>query len=223
MDLNYPEIIEQLKASFPEGTVQKRTDNQRAYIPNQIYTDRIETATNSQWNKEIRDSEINVPHGYIKVVVRIHIGPHWRDGVGLCTIDKSDSGDPKRLNNALERALSSAFLDAIDSWEMGWRDLAPHYRNDWGKNPGLAHLLSSTSLPVPGSDPALSNPKMSRRCIMGGCGEVLTQAEWDLLQRIPNLNVQKMTYCYPHLPNNFKRRLPADVVAKFDGKNRESR
>lgn len=52
-DLNYSEVIERVKARFPQGTVKQWDNNGRAYIPNQVYTDRVEDATNSRWDREI--------------------------------------------------------------------------------------------------------------------------------------------------------------------------
>jgi len=212
-ELNYQEVVEKIKARFPEGTVRKREDNGRAYIPNQVYTDRVEEATGSRWDREIRDVEINIPQGYIKVIARVAIGPHFRDGVGF-----SEVLDGKQLTNKVDQATNEAIREALDTWEIGWRDLAPYYQNekDWGSNPALRHLLDS-SPPPEGTDPGYQpNAKVDRICIFSKCGTQLTQAEWEILGKVPNLNRDKMTYCYEHLPAHLKRRLPDNVRSKFE-------
>lgn len=141
-EMSYSEIILRLKESFPNGTVKFRSDNNKAYIPNQIYTDRLEAATQGKWNKSIKDIEINLEHLYVKVIVTVTIGDHSRDGYGLAYIDSDSKGRPK-ISNTLDQAAASAFVDALDTWQMGWRDLAPHNKMDWGGNPGIRHLLDS--------------------------------------------------------------------------------
>ncbi|MBB3113374.1 hypothetical protein FHS18_005486 [Paenibacillus phyllosphaerae] len=210
-ELNYKEVMEKIKARFPQGTVKKREDNGRAYIPNQAYTDRVEQATGSRWNLEIREVEINIPHGYVKVVARVTIGAYFRDGIGFAEIV-----DGKHVTNKVDQATNEAIREALDTWEMGWRDLAPHYQaeKDWGSNPALRHLLDA---PPPESSAASSsqpNAKLERYCIK--CGAHLTYAEWDILGHIHNLNRHKMTYCYDHLPEHMKRKLPEDVRTKFE-------
>ncbi|MFD2614626.1 hypothetical protein [Paenibacillus gansuensis] len=212
-ELNYQEVVEKIKARFPQGTVKHREDNGRAYIPNQVYTDRVEQATGSRWDREIRDVEINIPHGYVKVIARVTIGPHYRDGVGFAEIS-----DSKLVTNKVDQATNEAIREALDTWEIGWSDLAPYYQKekDWGSNPALRHLLDSPPPPA-GTDPGFQpNAKLERYCIFAKCGVQLTQAEWDILGRVPNLNRDKMTYCYKHLPDHLKRRLPDGVRTKFE-------
>ncbi|MGU3473215.1 hypothetical protein ACLBWT_18970 [Paenibacillus sp. D51F] len=210
-ELNYQEVIDRIKARFPQGTVKQREDTGRAYIPNQVYTDRVEDATNSRWNREIRDVEINVPHGYVKVICRVTIGPHYRDGIGFAEITEA-----KHVANKVDLATNEAFREALDTWEIGWRDLAPFYQKekDWASNPALRHLLDS---PPPVPDVTLGhqpNTRVERSCIK--CGNSLTHAEWDILGVVPNLNREKMTYCYNHLPDHLKRKLPDGARLKFD-------
>jgi hypothetical protein len=215
-ELNYQEAITKIKERFQQGTVQFRQDNNRAYIPNQVYTDRVERATDSRWDRELRDVEINIPHGYVKVIARVTIGPHYRDGVGFAEIDKQADGTAKTLANKVDHALNEAVREALDTWEIGWRDLAAFYKKDWGGNPALQHLLESAP-PEGGYDPSVQpNAMVDHFCIFANCGARLSRDEWDLLCQVPNLNLEKMVYCYKHLPAHLKRRLPEDVRKSFE-------
>jgi hypothetical protein len=219
LELNYQEVVQKLKEGFPQGTVKFRSDNNRAYIPNQVYTDRVERATNSQWDLTIKEIEINVPHRYIKVIVTVTIGPHHRDGYGFSVIEKDAAGEPIRLANALDQAANEAVKTALDTWQMGWSTLAPFYKEDWGGNPALRHLLVSDPPPEPGdSFPVVPNAKIDRFCIFSNCGKQLTHDEWELLGQIPRFNRNKMTYCYEHLPNFWKRKIPEDVRKDFENR-----
>lgn len=216
-ELNYQEVIERIKARFPNGTVKTREDNGRAYIPNQVYTDRVERETGSRWDREIRDVEINIPHGYVKVIARVTIGPHYRDGVGFAEITTEANGKPKQLSNKVDLALNEAVREALDTWQIGWRNLAVYNQNDWGGNAALRHLLDSAP-PDNMNDPDKQpNAKMERFCIFADCGVQLSREEWALLGKVPNLNREKLTYCYKHLPAHMKRKLPQNIRDRFEG------
>lgn len=211
--IDYTKAIEQIKARFPVGTVQTRNDNQNAYIPNQVYIDRVEKATSSQWSREVRDVEINVPHGYVKVIVRVTIGDYFRDGIGFSEIDKN-----KSIANKIDLATAEALREALDTWQIGWMDLAPHYQGakDWGSNPALRHLLAS----APGAEGNIkevqSHSLVPHQCIYTGCGKQLSRDEWEFLTVIPGLNLEKMKYCFQHIPNHLKKRAPQDQIEKYE-------
>ncbi|MDN4067680.1 hypothetical protein QYF50_07210 [Paenibacillus vini] len=206
MSQDFSEIVQELKRKFPEGTVVFRSDNNRPYIPNQVYTDRLESATNSQWDFEISELDINVEQKYVKAIVRVHIPPHFRDGYGVALI----SGNPLKISSATDQAVNEAFITALDSFQMGWKDLAPYKTEDWGGNPALRHLLNSPP-PADSKNGTMiqSYAKTSHKCIV--CGGELSESEWDLLGHIPNLNRKKMIYCIDHLPDHLKRKLPDDI------------
>jgi hypothetical protein len=216
-DFNYDHIVQQIKATFPQGTVQKRQDTQRAYIPNQVYTDRVELATQSRWSREIRDVEINIPHGFVKVIARVMIGAYYRDGIGFAEIGTESAGKAKQIANKVDQAGNEAVREALDTWQIGWRDLAPYYQqnNDWGTNPALRHLLETSSAPtIPGDDPSQQiNAKVERFCIK--CLKQLSHEEWEILGKVPNLNRDKMTYCFEDLPNHLKKKLPQGVLDAY--------
>lgn len=213
---DYSKAIERIKAPFPSGTVQKRGDNGRAYIPNQVYTDRVEAATGSRWSREIRDVDINIPHGYVKVVVRISIGEIFRDGIGFAEIDSDGNGRGKGVSNKIDQALAEAVREALDTWQIGWKDLAPYYQDqkDWGKNPALRHLLQSG----PPSELQAVQPRaaVEHRCIFLNCGKQLTADEWAFLGEIPSLNKNKMKYCFEHIPKHLKKRAPEEVLQRYE-------
>ncbi|RAP78444.1 hypothetical protein [Paenibacillus montanisoli] len=218
-EFNYQEVIARIKERFPAGTVKQREDIGRAYIPNQVYNDRVEVATQSQWNQEFREVEINVPHRYVKVVARITIGPHFRDGIGFCEINIDESGKAKRLATAVDQAKAEAVREALDTWEIGWQDLAPYYQDakDWGSNPALRHLLK-TAPPALHDTNTQSASMVDRKCIFSNCGVKLSRDEWELLGYIPNLDRTRMTYCYSHIPKHIKKKIPAEKIEAFDRK-----
>lgn len=215
---DYSKAIELIKAPFPSGTVQKRGDNGRAYIPNQVYTDRVEAATGSQWSREIKEVEINIPHGFVKVVARVTIGEHYRDGIGFSEIEMDQNGKGKSISNKVDQAFAEAVREALDTWQIGWKDLAPYYKEakDWGSNPALRHLLESA--PGASSDDIglQSRGMVAHNCIFTGCGKQLSRDEWDFLGLIPALNREKMVYCFPHIPSHIKKKAPNDVIAKYE-------
>lgn len=215
---DYAKAIELIKAPFPSGTVQKRSDNGRAYIPNQVYTDRVETATGSMWDREIKEVEINIPHGYVKVVARVTIGEHCRDGIGFSEIETDQNGKGKSLANKVDQAFAEAVREALDTWQIGWKDLAPYNKaeKDWGSNPALRHLLNSTPSSG-GHDPDnQSRAFVVHNCIFSGCGKQLSRDEWDFLGLIPSLNREKMVYCFQHIPSHIKKKAPAEVIVKYE-------
>lgn len=216
MEREYKDIVAELKKTFPKDTVKFRSDNHRPYIPNQVYTDRVESATESRWNLEIKELEINVPHRYVKSIVQVQIDAHFRDGYGFAVIPGDPSKEPSNINTAVDKAVNEAFLTALDSYQMGWRDLAPYKMNDWAGNPALKHLIEQAS---PGEQVVVSQPHMRthRQCLV--CGRSLTEDEWDLLGEVPNLNRDKMTYCFEHLPNHLKRKIDKALLQKFEQKN----
>ncbi|MDF2723532.1 MAG: hypothetical protein K0Q59_3207 [Paenibacillus sp.] len=215
-ELNYEETIARIKARFPNGTVKTREDNGRAYIPNQVYTDRVERETGSRWDREIKEVEINIPHGYVKVIARVTIGPHYRDGVGFAEISVEPNGKAKQLANKVDLALNEAVREALDTWQIGWRNLAAYHQQDWGGNPALAHLLETAPHDqlYAGSKPPSTS--VERFCIFADCGAKLSREEWALLGKVPNLNRDKLTYCYKHLPAHMKRKLPEELRSRFD-------
>lgn len=222
MEFNYLDVVEELKRRFPEGTVKFRGDSGRPYIPNQVYTDRVEQATASQWDREIKELDINVPNRYVKAIVRIHIGPHFRDGYGLAVLQGDPAKDPNQISNAVDQAVNDAIRESLDSYQMGWKDLAPFKQaeKDWGSNPALKHLLDDGPPRVPSSGNISVRPftKIHHKCIFTNCGEQLTQEEWDLLGKVPSLNRDKMIYCYKHLPAHLKRKLSEDILKSFEAK-----
>jgi hypothetical protein len=222
MEFNYLDVVTELKRMFPKGTVQFRSDTGRPYIPNQVYTDRLETATNSQWDREIKELEINAQFRYVKAIIRIRIGGHFRDGYGLSDIDGNPASEPKKIANAVDKAVNEAFLEALDSFEMGWKDLAPHKLKDWAGNPALKHLMESHPPSTQGSENIANQSfiKVIQQCVK--CGQQLKQGEWDLLGQIPNLNRDKMKYCFNHLPAHMKRKLPERILKDFETKQEAS-
>jgi hypothetical protein len=199
---------------FPPGTVQFQNGGM-AYIPNQVYTDRIEQATGSRWNLELRDTEVNLAGHYVKAVVRVQIGSFFRDGHGLQTLEVGKALLEDQLSSALDLAVNRAFIHAVDKWQMGWRDLAPHRKKDWGSNPALKHL--SKNDPGPSSESTSKHQiqmKDIHRCLI--CTKELSIEEWEALGQIKGLNRQKLTYCYPHIPNHYKKQLPDKVRETFE-------
>lgn len=215
MERDYKDIVVELKRIFPKDTVKFRSDNHRPYIPNQVYTDRVESATESRWNLEIKELEINVPHRYVKAIVQVQIDVYFRDGYGFAVIPGDPLTEPSNINTAVDKAVNEAFLTALDSYQMGWRDLAPYKTKDWAGNPALKHLLEQTETSGP-TALSQSRAKVNRLCLV--CNKVLTEEEWDLLGQVPNLNRGKMTYCFDHLPNHLKRKIDKETLQQFESR-----
>lgn len=214
LERDYKDIIADLKRSFPKGTVQFRSDNNRPYIPNQVYTDRVESSTESRWNLEIKELDINVPHRYVKSIVRVEIATHSRDGYGFAVIPGDPLSEPRNINTAVDQAVNEAFLTALDTFQMGWRDLAPYKRSDWAGNPALQHLLEQSEPGHHQDDHQIqSRDSTVRTCVK--CSKVLSSDEWELLGHVPNLNREKLTYCLEHLPNHLKRKIDMNILIKF--------
>jgi hypothetical protein len=118
----------------------------------------------------------------------------------------------KHIYTDVDKAVKEAFLTALDSCQMGWRGLAPYKMNDWAGNPALKHLLEQAG---PGDQTVVSQPHMRthRQCL------VFSEDEWDLLGQVPNLNRDKMTYCFEHLPNHLKHKIDKAVLQQFEKKN----
>lgn len=209
---NYDEIMQQLKAPFPNGTVQF-TKSKRPYIPNQVYTDRLETVTRSQWTKIIKDLDISIEHRYVKAIVSVCIGEHSRDGYGMSIINGNPTDSPAEIPNAVDQAINSAFIEALDSYQMGWRNLAPFKMSEkeWGSNPALSHLLATGSP----EQSSMSAPNAAGTHICIKCSAPLKHAEWELLKHVPKLNLAKMVYCYNDLPSHYKRTIPEDKLQTY--------
>ncbi|MGG4132154.1 hypothetical protein ABEW19_28270 [Paenibacillus illinoisensis] len=104
---DYKDIVAELKKTFPKNTVKFRSDNHRPYIPNQVYTDQVESATGSRWNQEIKELEINVSHRYVKSIVQVQIDVlKW---YGFAVIPGDPSKEPSNINTAVDKAVNEAF------------------------------------------------------------------------------------------------------------------
>ncbi|MDP5276151.1 hypothetical protein [Chengkuizengella axinellae] len=182
----YTEIMEEIKSSFPKGTVQRRSDNNRRYIPIQVYEHRMETATNSQWSKEVIELEINSEMKFVKCIIRVYVGGYFRDGIGLSPITQS-------VSNSVDLASTEALRNAFDSFEMGWKDL--HQFTDWGKNPGINISINKLS----NNTDSFESNKI-RKCKK--CKKKLSEEDIEMVDDIPKLNID---YCIEHIPDQFIR------------------
>lgn len=198
MAKEYDEIVRQLKDAFPKGTVKHRR-----FIPNQVYVDRLESAAESRWDKEIRQLEVRPDLGYVKAIVRVVIGEHHREGAGFETIPAGASGDA--LKTAVDKALALAFVSAVDDWQVGWIDLCTEGNRDWADNPGITLLQnsigSSKQNPSAARTPAAAKTS-PRVCVT--CKNVLTESDKALLQKIPEQNID---YCNNCLPDHRRRKI----------------
>ncbi|RJG15636.1 hypothetical protein [Paenibacillus thiaminolyticus] len=181
---DYSEIIKALKQPLPDGAMRSYEENQNhKYFPIQVYIDLLESITEGEYNYEIRELEVNTSGKYVKAIVRIEIQGRFRDGHALCDIKQSNTA------NATDLAMSTAFKNALDKWQVGWINLAPFEK--WGNNPGISLLNNNNTL----AD--------SDTCIK--CGRQLTEMEKNQLKRIPKNSLQFCTTCLPeHLRRKMK-------------------
>ncbi|SDP29689.1 hypothetical protein SAMN04487897_1693 [Paenibacillus sp. yr247] len=196
MAKEYAEIIKQLKDTFPKGTVK----NAR-FIPNQVYVDRLEVAAESRWDKEIRQLDVRPDLGYVKAIVRVIIGEHYREGAGFESLPAGCSGDV--LKTAVDKALASAFVSAVDEWQVGWIDLCTESKRDWADNPGITLLQNNPSKQKQSLSRASSVSEMIPRvCVT--CKNGLTEVDKSMLKKIPGQNID---YCNKCLPEHRRRKI----------------
>ncbi|WP_147614452.1 hypothetical protein [Paenibacillus odorifer] len=50
----------------------------------------------------------------------MRIGPYTRDGYGVSIMNGDPAAEPKLIRTAVDQAVNEAFIDAIDTYEMGW-------------------------------------------------------------------------------------------------------
>jgi len=194
MDKEYAHIVKDLKGTFPKGTVK----NGR-YIPNQVYVDRLEVAAESKWDKDIRQLDVRPDLGYVAAIVRVTIGDHYREGAGFETLATGFTGDA--IKTAVDKALASAFVSAVDDWQVGWIDLSTESRRDWADNPGITLLQSSKQKQSVSKTP--STVDLSPRvCVT--CKNALTESDKAILKQIPGQNID---YCDNCLPDHRRRKI----------------
>jgi len=189
MPKDYNEMIHALKQPFPAGTVQ----NSR-YIPNQVYIDRLEQATESEWTKEILKVDIRPDLGYVSAVVRVKIQTQYRDGFKIETVPLNCEGTA--LNTAVDKVVNGAFVDAVDSWQVGWIDLVNYSRRDWADNPGITLLQHYKSMST-NNQPAGQNKPASSPRICVTCKKELNSQDMELLKSIPDQRIDYCTNCIP--------------------------
>ncbi|RUS45000.1 hypothetical protein [Cohnella sp. AR92] len=185
----YSEVVKDLKERFPNGTVV----NNR-FIPNQVYIDRLEAATESEWSKEILRLDIRPEAGYVCAIVRVKIGDYHRDGY---KVEKIKPGaDDKALTTAIDLAVNGALVTAIDDWQVGWINLAETGNRDWATNPGITLLQAEKANTQSTKATGAAVPSSStRNC--SNCRQQLTVEDIDYLKTIPKL---KIDFCRAHVP-----------------------
>ncbi len=116
------------------------------------------------------------------------------------------------LRKSSSVVINQGFVNAVDSWQMGWKDLASY--REWAKNPALAHLKEEDIPPVSGvQNVSHSRAIVDKSCTR--CGKRLSQNEVDLLKAIPDFNHSKLSYCFEHLPDHFKRRIDPFILQRY--------
>lgn len=162
--MDYGKVVEDLKAKFPNGTVQKNDSTKRYYIPNSKYLHRINTVTQGEWNKEIKSIDINTDLGIVIAIVRVTIAEYSRDGHGRYQLKRGSS-----IDNAIDQAVNIAFVNAIDTWEMGWVDLGRGSSDETE------------------DDPSNQTTKGQRICVK--CKEPLTAEDVQYLEKNPHISL----------------------------------
>ncbi len=159
--MDIQDILAKLKEPLPERAVSAHRENpKKKFVEVDWYEYWADQCAGALYRIEERESEINMDKGYVKVVIRVHIGDVFRDGKGVRVIDNNG------LENAVDRATSEATRNAFDKYFMGWHNLGKYAVN---------------RIIEPEDDSS------TLTCIK--CTESLSTQEWqDLNKKYPKLN-----------------------------------
>lgn len=188
-DIKYREVAASLQKAFPEGTVNK--NSQQVHIPVQAYIKRLEEAAGSFWSWELEGEPIFYERERIVMVKgRLMIVDSARTGIGFSQYQIfEDTGKIQNLKAAINAAESDAIRNACDKFLMGWKDLAPY--RDWASNPGV------------GLNTEKNQPKHTViEEICNRCGEPLNVTELNFLRD----NGIKLRYCKQHIPGHLLKK-----------------
>lgn len=173
--LSYDSIKEKIQAPFPPGTVQVKDNNKKAYIPAQVYWNRLDEVAGPMVNWSIKS--VNIAESHVIVIGTLHIAEVSRDGIGYNSFKEEHL-----IKAAISSAESEAFRNACDKYKMGWIDLAP-YRT-WSDNPGIN---------IENKTPNIQSDS-ERKCVK--CRKILDREDNFFLE----LHNIRQDYCSEHVP-----------------------
>jgi hypothetical protein len=190
----FQEIYQKLIAPFPPGTVEyKNQSAASAHIPVQAYQHRINSVAGNfaSWRLTTEHPIIHENEKLLEMRGVLQIVDASYEGQGFVEFERDER--TKRIKFFSERckaAASLAFVDACDSFEMGWIDLG----RKWSKNPGTGVPQRKGFV-----DEEEGGKETRRKCIRPGCNnyvneELLKMYEWNNPQ------------CEEHIPDHVKRK-----------------
>ncbi|GAA0854165.1 hypothetical protein ABER99_20600 [Paenibacillus glucanolyticus] len=190
-DKLYATIMRKLKEPFPNGTVKKKNKSDRsAHIPVQAYIKKLNYAAGGYYKWRITNEKpiIHEEEGLLEMRGLLTILGTSVEGQGSQKFYYAEG--TKQIQNkdeVIKAAGRRALVHALDMFETGWLDLAPH--REWGSNPGLGLRENEEE----DSD----NPKCHN------CGQILTVDEVKLIESAQ----WKIYYCDKHVPEFVRKKL----------------
>lgn len=183
----FKEIHEQLIKPFPQGTVVYKGNNRKsAFIPVQAYINRVNEVAGhlSKWRITTPEAIIHPDEKLIEMRGILQILDTEYEGVGFADYDVvAQTGAISFKGEVIRSAVSHAFVDACNKFQIGWIDL----NRDWSTNAGTGVPQRRGTTEQVSEEPAIY-------CIMPNCTntvdkELLAQMNW------------KINHCPEHIPS----------------------
>ena len=144
----YNRLIQKLTAPFGKDAVIVNPSKKTAYIPSELYRERLESVCGPLWEfRRVGPAIFHERERLVEVHVILSILGTERSGTGFSNYEvHEDTGRIKSLKNRILAAESDALRNACAKFGMGEADLKP-FREQWEEN-----------------RPAVSNPLLCVRC-----------------------------------------------------------
>lgn len=193
----YRAIHAELIKPFPKGTV-KSKKNTKTFIPVQAYINRINQVAGhvTKWTITTTEAIIHPHEQLIEMRGRLSILDTEIEGIGFADFDWLSGKEGKAIsfkNEVIKTALSHAYVDACNKYQIGWIDID----RDWSSNPG-------TGVPEMKIKSGASDQEYIA-CLFPNC---TNNVDLELLKKLSWKNHQ----CPDHIP--------AHVIRKYEEKQR---
>lgn len=186
-------IHEELIKPFPEGTVELKNNNAKsAYIPVQAYINRVNEVAGhlAKWRLTTAEAINHPKEKLLEMRGVLQILDTEYEGIGFADYDiNASTGGISYKGEIIRTAISHAFVDACNKFQIGWIDL----NRDWASNVGVGvvqRLEEGKSLPT--NEPSV-------KCIMPNCTNNIDR---KLLEKMN----WKIHHCPDHIPDYHKKK-----------------